>query len=509
MNNILPLEALKQTAIKHKDYVNNTCFNAIQGAASGEIVALDDVTALPHQFKIQINSKNLFDTVGAKKYNGGGTLEILNNSIVISQTRGMWVHASVELSQELVGKTITFSTDCFTSDINEGRVVLMWYASSTGAYGSGRGLATARYSGATASKLSFTGVVPNKFNNDEDTLLLLFYSNYEGEVENGVACSATYSSIQIEYGETITPYTPCINGHAVTPIGKNLFNGILKEAPNIGPAYKRIEAYLPAGVYTISFSNQVYWQSSNTGYNGTTRATAFTFTATTSGEYWIQVRMAESNTTPWDDSTTIQIERGPGASEYEPPLWDSPNLMVTVVGKNLYNIPNIDSSLMASNALATVACNIPDTITISGQKDGVVVKNDSGTETSVWRFRINFASGKESFIMDAAEPFQGTFKGTPEDPIIQITYRNIYIRGGQYKDIQVEFGNVATKYEPYTIHNNISVPLDTGAQLASIAPDVTFMTQAPGAILEINYNKDTNKIIEKLTQAIVSLGGNI
>ena len=38
---------------------------------------------------------------------------------------------------------------------------------------------------------------------------------------------------------------------------------------------------------------------------------------------------------------------------------------------------------------------------------------------------------------------------------------------------------------------------------------MTLLTDTEGVTIEAEYNKDTNKVIESLVQAIISLGGNV
>mgnify|MGYP001756286597 CR=1 FL=1 len=54
--------------------------------------------------------------------------------------------------------------------------------------------------------------------------------------------------------------------------------------------------------------------------------------------------------------------------------------------------------------------------------------------------------GSLEYITDAVLP--GCFYATEENPIVSITYRGIYMTR-EYKGIMVEYGTVATPYEPY------------------------------------------------------------
>lgn len=74
---------------------------------------------------------------------------------------------------------------------------------------------------------------------------------------------------------------------------------------------------------------------------------------------------------------------------------------------------------------------------------------------------------------------------------------------------QIEVGDTMTEYELYKKGETVTTTISDGAELANIAPNMTISTDKEGVIVEAQYNKDANKVIEKLTQAIISLGGNV
>jgi hypothetical protein len=72
------------------------------------------------------------------------------------------------------------------------------------------------------------------------------------------------------------------------------------------------------------------------------------------------------------------------------------------------------------------------------------------------------------------------------------------------KDIQVEVGTTATEYEEY----KEPITYETTENITSYYPTTTLLVE-DGIIIEAEYNKDINKVIESLTQAIISMGGNV
>lgn len=74
---------------------------------------------------------------------------------------------------------------------------------------------------------------------------------------------------------------------------------------------------------------------------------------------------------------------------------------------------------------------------------------------------------------------------------------------------QAEVGSVATEYEAYKGKTVTANADGTVEGLVSVSPNMTIFTDVAGINIECEYNKDTNKVIESLVNAIVSLGGNV
>ena len=76
------------------------------------------------------------------------------------------------------------------------------------------------------------------------------------------------------------------------------------------------------------------------------------------------------------------------------------------------------------------------------------------------------------------------------------------------KEFQLEVAAAPTEYEPFL--PPVTYPVEEGElRLAALlAPTAVLSTEA-GATLTVAYNKDVNRVIERLTQAILSLGGSV
>lgn len=76
--------------------------------------------------------------------------------------------------------------------------------------------------------------------------------------------------------------------------------------------------------------------------------------------------------------------------------------------------------------------------------------------------------------------------------------------------IQLEVGESATSFEEYKEPTSYTPNADgTVEGVKSIYPSTTLATDTSGVLIECEYNKDTNKVIENLVNAIISLGGNV
>ena len=75
---------------------------------------------------------------------------------------------------------------------------------------------------------------------------------------------------------------------------------------------------------------------------------------------------------------------------------------------------------------------------------------------------------------------------------------------------QIEIGDTATEYEPYVEPVTSAADADGNVTgLISASPSMTLTSDTENVIIECEYNRDLMKVIEELTQAIISLGGNI
>lgn len=83
-----------------------------------------------------------------------------------------------------------------------------------------------------------------------------------------------------------------------------------------------------------------------------------------------------------------------------------------------------------------------------------------------------------------------------------------YVVGGT--DLQIEYGEVSTEYEPYiepVIYTTNADGTVIGAK--SMYPSMSITSDTPGTMIEVEYNRDINKAFAELSAAVISLGGNV
>lgn len=71
-----------------------------------------------------------------------------------------------------------------------------------------------------------------------------------------------------------------------------------------------------------------------------------------------------------------------------------------------------------------------------------------------------------------------------------------------FENIQVELGQKATDFEPYKGTEYIPTSDGVVDGVTSLSPNMTLLTDTEGVIVECEYNKDTNKVIKKITDAL-------
>ena len=152
---------------------------------------------------------------------------------------------------------------------------------------------------------------------------------------------------------------------------------------------------------------------------------------------------------------------------------------------------------------------------ISGTTKNVAVFADNNTSSKITAFTNGtggyFDSGDCNIVMIA---FYASASNTSETV--------------EFTNIQLEYGTQSTEYKPYVDVSDVTVkqygtqqtesePIaeatvsegGTVEGLTSIYPNTVLVTDSENVTLECEYNRDLNKVINNIIDAVISLGGNV
>ena len=166
---------------------------------------------------VKFTGKNLFNP-STPKYSGESGFELDGNNITVKQSNtSTYISANFELpnAKFLIGKRLSISAKCKTSDNNQGRIRVLWMRGSAAVNISGMDIISNSCTGKTETNLSGSGIVLAP-SDDAVKLCLLLYSNTEGNLSGAKTYTATYSDIQVEISDAPTAYEPYTEPVSVT-----------------------------------------------------------------------------------------------------------------------------------------------------------------------------------------------------------------------------------------------------------------------------------------------------
>ena len=251
----------------------------------------------------------------------------------------------------------------------------------------------------------------------------------------------------------------------------------------------------------------------------------------------IYIQLANSEGKTFENITVYpQIEVGTTATEYES-FVDPATVTVKAQGKNLIPFPYVGELNKVQYGI-TFIYNDDGTIRVKGTatqyvmthligtgkntdalspylKDGetytVSVKNISGGSVGPY-FIItltNKATGEQSYVASTNPTF------TVDKSRYTYEYLRLYVGGDLLNveldcvvSVQLEMGTAATEHEAYRCAE-YTTNEDGTCGVTSVAPTMTLTTDTDGVVMDCEYNRDINKAFEQLTQAIISMGGNV
>lgn len=229
----------------------------------------------------------------------------------------------------------------------------------------------------------------------------------------------------------------------------------------------------------------------------------------------------------------IQIEEGDTATEYTPYI-DPETVALTRCGKNLFNIGNFVGQSQTQNGVTAEVLKTGE-IWIHG------TPTDTTIETSItFTTAAGYGNSLELRPGTYIDNYTANTKGDKLRCFPQATAKTgawivnlngwaveikqncfldkfvVYLPAGvsdavnQRWRMQVEFGETVTEYAAYSEYSEHTPTEDgTVVGVTSLSPTMMLLTDTAGVIVECEYNRDTNKIIQQLVAAIRALGGTI
>ena len=201
----------------------------------------------------------------------------------------------------------------------------------------------------------------------------------------------------------------------------------------------------------------------------------------------------------------IQLEENTTPTEYTPYV-DPASVTVTRCGKNLVDLSGFefnDSNYThiltgedSPNALYEfLKAHTGESIVVSMKTTGEISGIKIGT--------IRYYNESNEVLCAIVPNVAHTILELPD------TYTQVYIygssTGASVKDIQIEFGTVATDYEPFNTATYTPTTDGTILDMTSLSPTMTLLTDTEGAIVECEYNRDSNAVIADLYSKIADL----
>ena len=225
--------------------------------------------------------------------------------------------------------------------------------------------------------------------------------------------------------------------------------------------------------------------------------------------------------------SNIQIEQGKTATTYAPYIEPSA-VKVRTQGKNLFPYPFYHKSKMQNgvtwtdngDGTITATGTATDTTTFSvigsgGNIVGIAGKTVSisgcpkGGSTSTYYFRIQFKKSGGGILLTVDDTGNGKPNLLVPDGTSAID-AFLAIRSGAGGSLvfkpQIEIGEAVTEHEPYIEPTEYAVNEDgTVDGVTLLDPTTTLMTDTAGAVLDVTYTRDANKVVNELTSRLAAL----
>lgn len=230
------------------------------------------------------------------------------------------------------------------------------------------------------------------------------------------------------------------------------------------------------------------------------------------------VSVAGDSITYWN----IQVEKGDTATEYTPYI-DPTTVTVSRCGRNL--IPKATEPINVQAAGITQAVSTNGAVKLYGTATDPAYLFVSAIynlpravyymtgNTSDECLLIASACNGDAYVYEAQDRGRGVILDLTDKTFDHVRVM-MYVPAGNTvgKTIypMLSFEQAGTEYEyPQEVKTHIPAADGTVSGVTSLSPSMTILTDTEGVIVECEYNRDTNKVIDKLINAITALGGTV
>ena len=280
--------------------------------------------------------------------------------------------------------------------------------------------------------------------------------------------------------------------------------------------------FKPNTQYTVSFDARVVkWQD----INGRIRSCLFTFFysdgtsnnftkdrneawehctfTSTAGKTVVGVGNTSYDSVNFNyiDINTFQLEEGATATEYTPYIADTSSVDVLQYGKNLCNVASITGTENAAGDIRLTY--LPKHGTYTASADVTIYADDTATNPT-FAIQVLYVDYTHDDNVGATiisndgvtRRYTATVTTNPSKAIkwvriISLNYSKQEGRNAKAENIQLEYGATATEYTPYV------EPVSFDAT-KPIFPSMTLTTDTAGAIVDVTYNRDANKVLQEI-----------
>ena len=213
--------------------------------------------------------------------------------------------------------------------------------------------------------------------------------------------------------------------------------------------------------------------------------------------------------------SNFQIEKGSVATEYMPYI-DASTVELTRCGRAIFSksqqIVSGENRPWAS--LLVAAVKVPPGNYVASCRFKQTGQDKSTVSMSVRTYNdysIPFGDASSSAVEgDLLKQFTVTPGSGGFQIFLYSNQPNIALTTEcSFENICVEAGTEAKGYEVYKGVKFTPNADGTVPGITSLSPNMTILTDTEGVVVECEYNRDTNKVIEKLSNAIIALGGTI